>query len=708
MGAIGSIRKRSGLLIGVVGVAMLAFILTDFFTKSESRGIKTVGEVNGEVISPTFFESKVDQNTENYKTQSGVENITSNISYQIKENTWEELVKELVLATEYERLGLTVTVEEVDDMLRGRFIHPYVRQNFTDPSTGVFDPQSVTNVMAQLDQDPELKKQWDALVDYIESDRLFQKYQTLVSKAYYVPKAFAERDYFHQNTTAEIELIALKYASISDSLVALSDEDYEAFYEENKYRYIQDKEVRSFDFVIFDVLPSDADRKAIDEEVNTLLAELDTLEENEDIISFVNAQSDEFYDSSWVKRDELIPEFDSLFNLKTGEAIGPFILEDVYHYGVLLEKEARPDSLNAAHILIAYQGAYRVAPEVSRSQEEAEKMADSLLQVVKGLDSLAFANIAQEISDDQSVAENGGYFGWFPDGMMVSAFNEACVNKPVGSYNVVETAFGYHIIKVIDKTKAVDKIRYAHFEKAILPSSETDQDVYSKAIEFASKCSDIASFDKTVTDKGLSKRSASNLYAMDFSIPGLEDGRQFVKWAYSEDMEVGTLSAVMSDEDKYVVAILTSIIEEGTIPLELIKEDLKPLVMIEKKATMLEEKIKNSGATTIEQMAQKLAVQIDTLPSVTYANYSLPGYGPEPKIVGTVFASKAGQTTKTIKGNAAVFVVKVKSFNEAAPLDNYMPIVMQKEGFFKSRVEYDLYNSLKKSAEIIDNRIYFY
>ena len=329
MGAIGSIRKRSGLLIGVVGVAMLAFILTDFFTKNNRRDIKSVGEVNGEVISPTFFESKVDQNTENYKMQSGVENITSNISYQIKENTWEELVKELVLATEYEKLGLTVTVEEVDDMLRGRFIHPYVRQNFTDPSTGIFNPQSVTNVMAQLDQDPELKKQWDALVDYIEADRLFQKYQTLVSKAYYVPKAFAERDYFHQNTTAEIELIALKYASISDSLVTLTDEDYEAFYEENKYRYIQDKEVRSFDFVIFDVLPSDADRKAIDEEVNTLLAELDTLEENEDIISFVNAQSDEFYDSSWVKRDELIPEFDSLFNLKTGEAIGPFILEDV-------------------------------------------------------------------------------------------------------------------------------------------------------------------------------------------------------------------------------------------------------------------------------------------------------------------------------------------------------------------------------------------
>jgi len=710
MGAIGSIRKRSGLLIGIIGLALLAFILTDFFTKNKSRGIKNLGEVDGEVISTAMFDVKVNENTENYKIQNGLENLTTDITYQIKESTWNEMVRQMILGVEYEELGLTVTVDEVDDMLRGKFVHPYVLQNFTNPETGMFNPQDVTNTMAQLDQNPELKQQWDALVEYIKADRLFTKYQTLVTKAYYVPRAFAEREYINKNRTANVELVAVKYSTISDSAISLTDADFETYYEEHKHEYYQETEARSIDYVVFDVMPSDKDREEIDTEVKNLLAELDTISKKEDIISFINTQSDELYDSTWFKREELIPQFDTLFEVEEGTSVGPYIVEDVYHYAKLINKTPRPDSLKAAHILIAYQGAYNVNPEITRTKEEAEAMADSLLNVVRGLDSTAFSTIAISVSDDQSATQNGGYFDWFPDGMMVPEFNEACVNNAIGSYEVVETVFGYHIIKVIDKTKAIDKIRYAHYQREILPSDETDDNVYLIASEFAGKNQNIESFEKAVIDNGYNKRTAENLKAMDFSIPGMENGRQFVRWAYGhgEDIEVGTVAPVFNDERKYVVAVLTSIREVGTIPLEQIKEDIRPFVLIEKKADILEEKVKQLSGTPLNQIASKLKVPLDTIDAVSYATYSLPGYGPEPKVVGTIFATAAQQTTKVIRGNGAVFVVKVNGYNEPEAIQDYTPIIMQKINFFYSRVNYDLYNSIKKNTEIVDNRIFFY
>jgi peptidyl-prolyl cis-trans isomerase D len=710
MGAIGSIRKRSGLLIGVIGLALLAFILTDFFTKNNSRGIKNLGEVDGEVISTTMFDSKVNENTENYKVQNGLENLTTEITYQIKESTWEEMVRQMILGLEYDELGLTVTVDEVDDMLRGKFVHPFVLQNFTNPETGMFNPQDVTNTMSQLEQNPELKQQWDALVEYIKADRLFTKYQTLVTKAYYVPKAFAEREYVNKNRTANVELIAVKYSTISDSAVSVTDADFEAYYEEHKHEYYQETEVRSIDYVVFDVVPSDKDREEINAEVNELIAEIDTLNDNEDIISFINTQSDELYDSTWFKREELIPQFDTLFEVEYGTPIGPFIVEDVYHYAKLLNKEARPDSLKAAHVLIAYQGAYNVDPEITRTKEEAESMADSLLSVIKGLDSTAFSALAISLSDDQSAAQNGGYFDWFPDGMMVPEFNEACVNNAINSYTVTETVFGYHIIKVIDKTENINKIRYAHYQREIIPSDETYDNQYLLASEFAGQNQDLESFEKAIIDNEYNKRTAENLKAMDFSIPGMEDGRQFVRWAYGhgEDIEVGTVAPVFDDERKYVVTILTSIREVGTIPLEKIKEDIRPFVLIEKKADILGEKVNKLSGTPLNQMASKLNVQLDTIDAVSYATYSLPGYGPEPKVVGTVFATAAQQTTKVIRGNGAVFVIKVNSYNEPEAMQDYTPIVMQKLNFFYSRVNYDLYNSIKKNTEIVDNRIFFY
>jgi peptidyl-prolyl cis-trans isomerase D len=708
MALIGTIRKHSALAVILIGVAIAAFILSDLLTgPGGSRGnrLPVIGEVAGTDIKAVDYNNRVEENIEIQKLNQNVEALSPQETYNIRVSTWNQYLNEIIMGEEYEKLSLDVTTEELFDLVQGPRPHRLIMQYFVDPNTGSYNPQLVTNFLQNLNRmQPDARMQWRNLEKFIKEDRIATKYNTLVAKAYYVPDAFAKIDFEHKRKAAESRYTAIRFTSIGDSLVSITDNDFEKYYEENKYLYTQDAS-RDIDYVIYSVEPSPEDRQNARDDFYSLYEEF---QDASDIPSFVNSTSDFRYDSTWKKREDLSATIDSLiFNSPVGTIVPPYEEDGAWHMAKLMEVENRPDSMKAEHILIAYAGAFRAAQDLTRTKISAESLADSLLQVVERNRS-RLPELATEFSDDGSVVENQGDLGWFADGTMVYPFNRAVADGRIGDVVKVETQFGYHIIHITGKKDIVKKVRVAMVDRSIEPSSKTFQDIYTQASTFSGENNTLEKFNQAVETQGLDKRSATYLSVMANNIAGITFPREVIRWAYYDGIELGEVSPVFDVGDAYVVAVLTAIREDGTIPFEQMKENLRTFVMNDKKAEYIQERI--GGNRDIYSIAQDFGTQVDTNISLTFSSRNVPGFGSEFQVIGHIFGMEAGQTSEPVKGNGAVFVVAVDNFytppDENAYLDNRTQMV----NGFRTRLSTGnvVYTALEKKADIVDNRELFF
>ncbi len=704
MAIIGTIRKHSALAVILVGVAIAAFVLSDLF-KPRNRQQQPLGDIAGEEISINDFNKKVDENIEIQKANQNKANLTAEESFNVRNSTWSQFISEILMGREYDALDLSVTTDELFDLVQGQHPHPIIMQYFKDPSTGKFNPQLVINFLQNLDKaDPQVKKQWLSLERYIKQDRLSQKYQALVKQAYYVPKAFAEKDYIDKTKAAELRYAAIRYTSIPDSSVTLTDRDYQAYYDENRQMYTQDAS-RDLDYVIFDVLPSDEDRAKIKQDVFQLY---DEFTKTSDVPSFVNAVSDSRYDSTWHVKGQLPVLIDSVaFNSPVGTFVAPYQADNAWHMAKLMDIAFRPDSMKVEHILIAYQGALRANQNVTRTKEQAQAEADSLLAVVKS-DPKKLPELALKYSDDGSVKDNKGDLGWFADGSMIYPFNEAAVHGKVGDVLAVETNFGFHVMMITGKKDPVKKVRVAVIDRNIEPSSKTFQDYFTKASTFAGENNTKEKFEKAVADEGLNKRSAPYIKDMANSIPGIENPREIIRWAFYDGNKVGEVSGVFDVGGAYVVAVLTNLREKGTIPLEQIKENLRSFVMNRKKGEYVQNKL-SGQKEDIYKIASSYNSKVDTNQNLTFSSRNIPGFGSEFDVIGHVFSMKSGEQSDPIIGNGAVFVVMLDKFIEPPQITDYSIYRQQDQTTFDQRVKSNyMLTALQDKSDIEDNRRLFY
>lgn len=704
MAVIGTIRKHSALAVILVGVAITAFILSDLFTGQGRRAVPPVGVIDGNEISYADYTNRVDEALEIQAANMGVENVTPEQAFEVRNTVWNEFLEKVIMGEEYDKLGLVVTEEELFDQVQGPNPHELILQYFKDPNTNQYNPALVLQFLQNLDNmKPEQKAQWIQLEQYIKKDRLSQKYKNLVSKSYYIPQAFAQMDYDSKQRTAEVSYVAVKYSNIPDSDVKVTDEDYEAYYEKNKQQYLQDPS-RDIDYVIFEIKPSAEDMIRSEKDFRDLYSEFLT---TTDVGSFVNAVSDNRYDSAYFKQGELPLAIDSImFNSPVGTFVPPYIEDNAYHAAKLIDVQNRPDSMKADHILIAYQGAFRASEEIKRSKEEAQKMADSLYNILKKAPDL-IGMMAQKHSDDPSKEENKGDLGWFADGSMVGPFNEAVYNGKVGDITMAETQFGFHIIRITGKLEPVKKVRVARIDRAIEPSSKTAQDIYTQASIFAGESNSIEKFEKTVTDQGINKRSATYLREMQNAIPGITNAREIVRWAFAETTEVGNISPVFDIGESYVVAVLKVAREEGITPLEQLKPNISVLVLNEKKAEKIMQQIGN--VSDLNQVASSFGTVVESNKSLTFSSRNIPGFGSEPEVIGTIFTLEPGKISPPLKGNGAVFIARVERFVDPQPATNLDINKAQLTMGFQSRVSNNsMFTALQEKAEIEDNRLLFY
>jgi len=704
MAAIGQIRKHYGLLVAIIGIALAAFILGDLF-KSRTRQSVNIGAVNGEEISYKDFSLEVEKSEEAEKTNKKKAQLTSSEVFRIKQNTWKRMVKDIIMKEELDELGLTVTSDELYDLVQGKNPHRYILQYFTDPATGEYKPEMVRQYLQNLDKMPrENQLQWIDFEKAIKEDQINTKFNNLIAKAYYLPKEFAKMADERKYTEVEIQYVAQLYSSVSDDKVEVTDADYQKYYDEHLEDFKR-AETRDVDYVVFDVKPTADDRTAQKRKFDEYYEELKTIQLDE-VPIFVNSISDNKYVDKWYKHGELPLQIDAImFDSEPGATVNPYMSNNAYHTAILLQKENRPDSLKASHILIAYAGANGAAENITRIKPQAKSLADSLLKVLKKKPA-KIEELAMAFSDDPSVKQNKGHYDWFADGRMVPEFNQAVLDNKKGSVVLVETMYGYHVIRVDGQKDFSDKVKVAMIDRAIEPSNQTYQQVYVKANEFASRCKS-ASFDDVAEEMGLSKRTLSDLTAMQESIPGQKEGRQIVIWAFKEDRAINDLN-LFDMNGSYIVTSLSNIKEDGYASLEDVKQNISAAVKNTKKGDYIIEQINSSSnKDNLLKLSAELNTAIDTT-SITFETSSIPGFGPEFDVIGAAAALTKDDLLGPIKGSKAVFMIKAIDYRPAPAKNDYKAIVDQMNNRFKSAVNFRLYNAIEKQADIVDNRHSFY
>ncbi|MFH1297223.1 MAG: SurA N-terminal domain-containing protein [Bacteroidota bacterium] len=706
MAIIGKIRKHSALAVIIVGVAIAAFVIGDF-GGSQSRPNTDIGSVNGEEIPYTDFNNKVEENLEFQRENTGTDRVSEEMAYQVRQNTWNTMVRNLVIGEELDKLGMAVSPEELFEQVQGRNPHRYILQYFKDPNTGEYDPAIVLNYLRNLDRmEPKARTQWLQFEKAIKEDRLENKFINLISKSYYVPKQILRKQHELQNKSLNIRYISPNFYTIPDSAVVLTEEDYNKFYEKNKIYFFNDEPIVDLEYVMFEVKPSAQDQKDIAEDVSRLYRDFEMIK---DPMTFVNANSDQKYDTGFIHKGVLPKELDSLlFNSPVGKVIPPFQENEAWYMAKLMATAERPDSMQGSQLLVTWAG-MGISEDVTRTQEQAKRKADSLMAVLKA-NPARFEEVTKKVSDYPTAKDDGGVLPWFPDGNPnVSPFFEAGITMKPNDVKIVETRLGYSLFKLTEKSPDQSKVKAAILQRSIEPSNQTFQDKYTQASMFAGTYKTPEAFDTGAVAAGVFKRQAQNVKLMDNTVQGLKNARNMVRWSFAEQTRVGEVSPVFDLQGIYAVALLKDRYPKGTQPLNKLKSRIEPSVKNLKKIEIVAGQLKEAmqRINDLNDLATTYSVRVDTA-TVTFSGMNRATIARENEVLGELFTLPAGPMQGPLQGNFGIYVVVIDDIIEAPLKEDFVyEDRVDKQGW-NNRVSNSLYEALMKQAAIEDNRELFY
>ena len=701
MGIIGSIRKHSWIAVAIVGIAILAFILGDL-TKNNG-GIPDVGKVNAATMTSQRFNELVSEMENNYKTQQQTAQVPADVESQIREQVWQQFVDETLLDEQTAKLGLKVTPAEVSDMYTGTFIHPYLRQMFTNPQTGQYDMRQVNYLIENFDQlDTMFRTQWVEIEKYVKRDREQQKYSSLISRGFYMPKVINEQVSAYGAEASNIRVAALAFNTVSDEEAPVSDADFKAYYNEHRAEFRIQEEMRELEFITFPVNPTPEDLADIQNEVQKVWEEFQTVPA-EEIAFFVNAESDRSYDSSYVKAASFKAPFDEqIAASKEGDMLAPVMAGGEWMMAKVMGSAVRPDSLRASVVYILNSNA---GGGITRSDEQAKHLADSVLALVNG-NKMSFEQAVEQFSDDPQKGETKGDMNWQLDGGY-GFLNEQIVNTPVGNSFLFThpQGVGYFVVKVTDKTPANKKYRVALITREIAASNNTNRAIYNEANRFAGQNRSIEAFETAAREQNLQVRSA-RVGLMSDNMAGVPNARSIVQWAYNEDTKMGTVAdQVYECDGMFVVVALKDVYKKGYATLDQVRPMIESQVRLEKKAQVLMDRATTAlkAGQDIASVAVALNVAVDTLEGVSFGDYNLQKFGMEPKVLAAVAATKSG-IVGPVKGANGVYVVQVDSKEAHEAGANVMG---RMEQGMNAKARY-LSQVLRSAAKITDQRNKFF
>lgn len=694
MAVLSKIRERSLFLIIIIGLALFAFVLDpstigDFFNSSK---VNEIGEVNGETISRQEFANAL----EKYRQQTG-----GRVSeMQAAKTVWDNLIRQKIYENQLEEAGITIGENDVYNEVVSA---PFVQNNPQyQNEAGLFDESKFKQFLADTkENDPDLWSQWSSYMNQVRDNAQRETYNNLVSAGLGASLKEGENQYIFDNTKINAQFVYVPYTTIADSLIDIKKSEIEAYIKENENEFKVDAS-RDISYVQFNITATPEDEEVIKNNVANVIEDFKTAENNATFLS--ENDSDTQLNDNIQYKNFLNQEIaDDIFSANEGDVVGPYKDRGYYKVSKITEVTQMPDSVKASHILIPFVGAQRVAPDVTRTEEEAKKLADSLLAVVKG-NRNKFGELAREFSSDTGSAEKDGDLGYFPYNQMTPSFRDFTFENNEGDIDIVASPFGYHIIRIDDQKNQQKVIKMATYSKTIEPSEATENTAYQQAQEFALALTNgDKEFTELVGEKNYVSRPAVGLKVLDENVPGIGNQRQIVSWAFEKDTEVGDFKR-FDLEGSYVIAILNNKTEKGLMPASKAVNTVRPILVNKKKAEMLTEKMNGND---LQEIAKANNVSVRTANDLNLKSPTISGVGVEPKVVGAMYNAKVDKVYTPIEGNRGVFAFKVTSKEEPVALPNY-DVNRKRMAEQRKRATFKVYEAIKKASDIEDNRAVMY
>ena len=711
MALINTIREKSGVAVGAVAIGMLLFIVGGDLVGGKSRLFgndgNVVGEVNGSKIELPEFNAALEQAKQNFANQQGRPPDEQATGY-LRDQTWNQLLYRRAFQPEIDKLGLAVGDDEAVDMVQGDNPNPAIRQAFTDPKTGQFDRARLIEYLKNLDKlPPEAQaafRNFEAsLRDF---DRPVNKFNALLKNSVYVTTAEAKAFDQAQNAKASFRYLFVPYTSLSDSAFKPTDAQLQDYLDRHKGRY-QVQDGRSIEYIVVPEVATKEDSAALRQSVAGLAQQFRTAP-NDSL--FARGNSDQPYSHAYLSPgDPAFPEkLRSQLPLKAGEVYGPYVENNALAiYKVTGEKAGTKPAARASHILIKADA--QMSPEAKAA---AKKQAQDILNKIKG--GADFAAMARQFGTD-GTKDQGGDLGWFEEGRMVPAFSKAvfAATAPGVLPNLVETNFGYHIIKVT-APKTSQTYQLAAIVKNVQPSDATREAAYAKAERLAADGSSLAAFRALPTkDKTLQKQEAQFIARDAQAVNNLPGSREIVRWAFGFNPDGGSETKVgdvhkFDIGDQHIIAAVTAARNKGLATVESVRPELTAAVRSELKAKQLMEKLQGKTGT-LDDLAKAAGpgAVVQTAEGVAQGQGSIPGVGYEPNAVGRAFALKAGQKSAPIQGEQGVLVVEGTSVTPATSGDLKL-VRQQLTQQRQQRQDGLIYEAIKGQAKVKDNRSKFF
>lgn len=704
MAVLEKIRSKGVLLIGAVGLALLAFIVGDFLNSGSSyfnKSKETVAKIVGEDINIKDYTASIDQMTEVYKIETGKSELNEEMMTQLRTSVWESMVNEKILNAEAKKLGLAVSKEELSDRCIGNNIHPLIQQRRTFAGeNGQFSRPLLVQFLNSLEQAPaneEMKQQLAKAKSYwmfwektVKNSILQEKYTALISKAVVANSLDAKMSYQDRKTSVDVAYVVQPYYTVSDSAVSVSKSEIKDRYNKQKEQYKQDANC-SVNYVAFEIKPLKEDYKEAEAWINKLSTEFKT---TDDVVGLVNSNSDVMYNGQNYSLATVPANLKAFaFSGKTGDIVGPMFANETYTMARIMQSGImQSDSVKLRHIFLV--------------EKDAAK-ADSLVAAIRaGGD---FAAMARQYSAVKQTAANGGEIGWIQEGVpgMDKEMSAAAFSKATNEVFTLKNPQGVQIMQVMEKTPARSKVKLAILERKVVASSKSQSRIYNDAKQFAVDLT-ADKFDAKAKEKGYIVHPANEFLKVSDKISDIAQSRKVVQWAFKGDK--GDVSDVFECGSTLVVATITDVNEKGYRSIEKLNEQLKAEIIKDKKAELM---IKNLTAQlaktpTLEGLAGSMGDSLKVATGVNFAAYQFGLAGMEPAVIGKSSVIALNKVSAPIKGNAGVFVIRTSNKQVNPQPFNAQMEKMQLNGRMSYALPYMIIQDLKDKADIVDNRINFF
>ena len=663
MAVLGEIRNRPWLLMGIIAIAMLAFVVNpDSLEKLFGAKPGVYGKVNGDEITKEDFDDQLfilqQQAQQQGQPTKGLE-----------EQAWQMVVQSKLIKQQFEKMGLTLT----DDMFYNQLqFDPMFAQNPENfDAKGNFKVQEIKKQIEELRNsgNVEMYNNWLKTKKAIEYRMMARQLFANVSTGITVSKKEAEEMMKQRDQVADIDFVKVDYAAYAQkNPVKVTTKDLEDYIKKHPILFKRDAS-RNIGLVYFPAAASPQDEAVTQAEINKLFTKGTDMSDGKENFQnttndsmFVSLNSDLPYNPTYFSAEQLPAAIkDKVAGAAVGTTFGPYKEQNFYVVSKLLDKKPS-DSTLSRHILVSYKGNQAGANE-TRTKEEAKKLADSIGAVLKATPA-KFAEFLKYSSDPGSAGQ-GGSVGWTtPATPFVPEYLSFLANNGKGATGVVETQFGFHIINIEDKKSGAMTYKVANLVKAVKPSDKTESEVYTKATRFIQQIqgktfNDFANVAKKNNYQFFNPKEVGRFQGQ---LPGLgtDKDEEIIAWAFNKKREKGDADIFTVDgTGDRIVAYLNGVQDPGTADPEAVRDQIEPIVKNKILAKQIADKITAAKATSLDQIAKmfgsaKQTAQVNMLsPQIAGAM--------EPKVAGAAFGVAKGKVSNPVEGMTGVYVLVKKS-----------------------------------------------